>query len=147
MLRDEGDFHASAFILGPDATTVLIRDMRNPRPLWKFAGGKKRRFKPFGKNWRDESPLETLIREVHEETGLWIKKTQTELVTRVSMGHYSKYYFFSVLPSFRKLKAESEEYEEAKIFPVEELTWLPDFFPLYRDIYLQHMLPRLKQAA
>ena len=147
MFKDEGDFHASAFILGPDATTVLIRDQRNPNPLWKFAGGKRQRIKPLGKKWRDEMPLQTLVREVHEETGLWIRKKETELVISVSMGHYNKHYFFSSMPSFSKLVALSAEYEEAKVFQVEELRWLPNFHSLYRDIYLQHMLPRLEQVA
>lgn len=143
MLKDEGDFHASAFILGPDDTTVLIREKRKPISLWKFAGGKQKLTKPFGKRRRGETPLECLIRETHEETGLWLRKRDTELVTKVDMGHYKKYYFFSRLPSFRTLVTPSDEYEEAKVFKLEDLEWLPNFDPTYSEIFLHYMQPRL----
>ncbi|MEN9920776.1 MAG: hypothetical protein RL538_669 [Candidatus Parcubacteria bacterium] len=100
MQKDEGDFHASAFIRGPDNSVVLIRDQRRPSPLWKFPGGKKQLTKPFGKKLRGETPIETLVREVHEETGLWIKKRFTTHVLTSNMGHYNKHFSFrKFLPS------------------------------------------------
>jgi 8-oxo-dGTP pyrophosphatase MutT (NUDIX family) len=141
MLIDKGDFHASALILGPDDTTVLIKETRQPRPLWKFPGGKQKRIKPFGKKPRDEYPIETLIREVHEETELWIKKRHTKYIHTIDMGTYRRHFFLSHISSWRGLVALSEEYEEPKIFSLDDLLWLPDFHSDYRTVYLEHMRP------
>ncbi len=145
MIIDNGDFHASAFILGPDNSTVLIREGRRPKALWKFPGGKRKLTKPFGKKLRNETPLETLIREVHEETGLWLKKRQTTHVHTENMGHYNKHYFVSQLSSFRGLAPLSLEYEETRVFAQDELMWLPSFHPLYRENYLRHIRPFIDQ--
>ena len=145
MIQDDGDFHSSAFILGPDNTTALIRDMRKANPLSKFAGGKKQLIKPFGKKPRGETPLETLIREIYEETGLRVRKSQTMYVTTVNMGNHNKHYFFCRIPSFRKLVPLSKEYEEARVVAVDDLVWLPDFHPNYRAIFLQHIQPLLAE--
>lgn len=141
MVKDDGDFHASALILGPDDNTVLIREKLRNDPLWKFPGGKKKLTKPFGKNRRGETPIETLIREVHEETGLWLKKRMITHVHTDNRGHYNQHFFLAHLSSFRSLKPLSDEYEEAKIFSLEELLWLSDFHPIYRKCYDHHMKP------
>jgi 8-oxo-dGTP pyrophosphatase MutT (NUDIX family) len=139
MFIDEGDFHASAFIVGPEETTVLIRDKRKNNPLWKFPGGKKQLIQPLGKRRRGEHPLETVIREVHEETGLWIRKNRTEPVISFDKGSYRKHVFITRITSLRGLVPLSNEYEEAKVFSLEDMLWLPDFHPWYRECYLTHI--------
>jgi 8-oxo-dGTP pyrophosphatase MutT (NUDIX family) len=141
VITDEGDFHASAFILGPDDTTVLIRDKRKTDPLWKFPGGKKQLKKPIAKGRRGETPLETLLREVHEETGLWLRKRLITHALTEPRGHYNKHFFFAQLPSLRGLVPLSNEYEEARVFTLEELIWLSDFHPSYRECYEHHIKP------
>lgn len=141
---DKRDFHASAFILGPNNTTVLIRDMRKENPLWKFPGGKKKLVKPFGKNRREEKPIETVLREVWEETGLRLKRSQTEHVATFDKGNHNKHLFFSKLHSFSKLKPLSDEYEEAEIFSVEDLYWLGNFHSAYRHSFLSHITPLIE---
>ncbi len=143
MLIDGGDFHASGPVFGPDNDVVLIRDMRKDSPLWKFPGGKKQRLQPFGKKPRGETPLETLLRETKEETGLWLKKRNVQFVTSYDMGSYRKHVFCSRISSFRGLVPLSKEYEEAKVFKLDDLPWLRDFHPWYRDGYLQHIVPLL----
>ena len=143
MLIDEGDFHVSALILGPDDTTVLIREQLRNDPLWKFPGGKKKLTKPFGRNRRGESPIEALIREVHEETGIWLKKKWITYIHTENRGHYNQHFFLAQIPSFRGLKALSDEYEETRVFPLDQLMWLSDFHPVYRTCFEHHMKPAL----
>lgn len=143
MRTDEGDFHSSAFIFGPNNTLLFIRDKRKSTPFWKPPGGKKQLIKPFGKKTRGETPLETVIREVHEETGVWLKKQSTIHVLTNNMGHYNKHFFFSKTPSFRGLIPLSREYEETRVFSIEDLMWLPDFHPEYREIFMKHIKPLL----
>lgn len=139
MLIDGGDFHASGPVFGPDNDVVLIRDMRKDSPLWKFPGGKKQLVWRLGKKPRGETPLETLLRETKEETGLWLKKRNVLFVTSYNMGSYRKHVFLSRTSSLRGLVALSKEYEEAKVFKLDDLLWLPDFHPWYRDCYAQHI--------
>ena len=152
--RDDDDFHASVFILGPNNTTVLIRDgrklLQGLKPLWKFPGGKRRRIEPFLKPRRDEQPVETVIREVREETGLSLKKRHTKHVfsheaRNQDGGVHNKHVFFSRKYSFQKLRPLSAEYEEAKPFDIEELEKLSDFHPTYRDYFLEHIRPLLEE--
>lgn len=143
MLVDGGDFHSSGPVFGPDNDVVLIRDMRKDSPLWKFPGGKKQRLHRMGKKPRGETPLETLLRETREETGLWLKKRNTEFVAQYDMGSYRKYVFLARISSFRGLVPLSKEYEEAKVFKLDDLLWLPNFHPWYRDCYLEHIVPIL----
>ena len=143
MLIDGGDFHASGPVFGPDNDVVLIRDMRKESPLWKFPGGKKQRLLKLGKRPRGEYPTETLLRETKEETGLWLKKRNVVFVTSYNMGSYRKHVFYSRTSSLRGLVPLSKEYEEAKVFKLDDLPWLNDFHPWYRDCYLQHIVPLL----
>ena len=143
MLIDGGDFHASGPVFGPNNDVVLIRDMRKDSPLWKFPGGKKQLLRRIGKKSRGETPLETLLRETKEETGLWLKKRATEFVVSFDMGTYRKHVFLSRITSFRGLVPLSKEYEEAKVFKLDDLPWLRDFHPWYRDCYIQHITPLL----
>lgn len=146
MIIDGGDFHSSAPIVGPENTVVLIRDMRKDNPFWKFAGGKKQLIKPFGKKQRGETPLECLLREIKEETSLSVRKSQAQYVTTEDKGNHNKHYFLCRIASFRRLFTLSNEYEEPKIFSLEDLMWLPNFHPSYRDIFFKHMLPLIKQG-
>ena len=144
--KDLRDFHASDFILGPEDSTVLIRDLRKTNPLWKFAGGKKQLIKPFGKKRRGETPLETMLREVPEETGLRVKRRNTTYVKLIELPTHNKHFFFSTIDSFKRLVPLSKEYEEAKVFACEELRWLPNFHPLYRGVFLEHIQPHFLQS-
>ena len=143
MVINGGDFHASGPVFGPDNDVVLIRDPRKSNPLWKFPGGKRKLIRRFGKKPRDENPLETFLRETKEETGLWLKKRNVEFVVSFDMGTYNKHVFLSQVSSFRGLAPLSEEYEETKIFKLDDLLWLPDFHPWYRDCYFKHIVPLL----
>lgn len=147
MFKDSADFHASGPIFGPNKTVCLVRNLRKATPLWKFPGGKKEKvpIRPFG-GLRDEAPIETFIREVFEETHLTIKKRHTKLVTSLPAQNpdgmpYNKHYFFSRIYSWRKLHNESREYEEARVFELDELDWLSDFHPAYRSVYIEHFKP------
>lgn len=144
MFTDERDFHSSGPIVMPDQGIVLIRDKRKINPLWKFAGGKKQLVKPFGKKRRGEAPLECFIRESWEETGLRIKKREVEYVLTQDEGTHNKHFFLSRLSAFQKPKPLSNEYEETKIFTIQDLKWLPDFHPSYRSIFYEHMMPLIE---
>jgi len=51
--------------LGPDFTTVLVRERKRADSRWKLAGGHVE---------RHETPLEAMLRELREETGLKPRK-------------------------------------------------------------------------
>lgn len=142
---DLRDFHASVFILGPNFTTPLMRDLRSSNPMWKFAGGKKQLIKPFGKKRRGEKPLETILRETPEELGIYLKRRDIRYVTTRELPTHNKHYFFSTITSLKKLVPLSREYEETKEFTCEELEWLPDFHPAYFEIFLKHIKPNFLQ--
>lgn len=147
MFKDEGDFHASVFIIGPNETTVLIRETRRLDPLWKFPGGKKKQRKALFKPRRGEKPAEAAARELFEETGLTVKAADLVCVHREDKGRYRKYYFIGRKNSFRKLRSLSDEYEEVKIFRFDEILGLPGMHPEYRRCYRERMVPYLKEKA
>lgn len=147
MFNDEGDFHASVFILGPDDTTVLIRETTKQPPLWKFPGGARKLTKDFLQPRRDERPEETAVRETMEETGLSIDPNKLVLVANEDMGTYTKYYFMTKIRSWNKLRALSDEYEETHIFKIRTLQHLGGFHRRYRDCFFQHVKPKLQELT
>lgn len=154
MFRDEGDFHASVFILRPGNKTILVRKERDgqiPGP-WTFPGGKKRQTKDLFGPRRGERPAETVVREVREETSLNIKKRKLVHLSTVETnnpvnGPYRKHYFFVRSYSTRILRPLSDEYERVKEFPLQELHELEHFsreyyhqFVMSVDTYLANLI-------
>ncbi len=144
MSIDKRDFHASGPIVRPDCSIVLIRDMRRLDPHWKFAGGKKQLVKSFGKKLRGETPIECYFREGYEETGLQLKKRETEYVTTEELETHNKHYFISFMGNQKEPNPISKEYEEAKSFTLNELKWLSNFHRNYQAVFYEHMLPLIE---
>jgi 8-oxo-dGTP pyrophosphatase MutT (NUDIX family) len=120
------DYHSSALIVGPDNQVVLICDEKKPIRLWKFPGGKKE---------SGEDPFATVIREVHEETGLTLDVDQLILVGEQRRPRYSRYYFCAFVDSFSGLVKVSEEKERTGIFKLADLEPMVDFHNSYREFY------------
>ncbi|MEN9920775.1 MAG: hypothetical protein RL538_668 [Candidatus Parcubacteria bacterium] len=38
------------------------------------------------------------------------------------------------------------EYEEARVFSIDDLLWLPDFHPAYQSCFKEHMLALLAET-
>jgi 8-oxo-dGTP pyrophosphatase MutT (NUDIX family) len=151
MVKDEGDFHASVFILRPDRKTVLVRKERDGQQPgeWTFPGGKKRQRKDFLSKRRGERPAETVVREVQEETGLILKKRKLvylghEETVNPKSGPYRKHFFFIRSYSKKILRPLSDEYERVQDFDANDLHHLEGFCREYYHQFVMRIEPYLK---
>lgn len=139
MKPRQDDWAAIAYVTSPESDqTVLIRDKRPSEYLfWKLPGGMK-------EPW-ENTPEETVLRELLEETGLI--GTSIRLLCRQTRNNHDMYLFHVVVASYDDLIPFGMEDEETALFMQSEVRrGLPDFFPSHTPL-LKHTGVLLGQVA
>lgn len=121
------DYAVAVWIVSPDGSILLVRDLRRPPPLcWKCPGG---RSEP------GETPKRTAIREVQEETGLLIDSDSLQQLRREDRGTHFFYFFKAQITDLSGLKEISDEEEETQAFTLAKIESMnDDFLPSHRKI-------------
>ena len=93
---------------------------------------------PGGRSEKDEFPVATAIRETKEETGLIIKEKALQLLYKENRGNHFFVLFKTKLSSLSGLKVIGNGMEQVKIFPIQRIKTLKNFFSNHRKI-LEHL--------
>lgn len=118
--------HAVSILVQSPQGTPLVRDPhKHPRPFWKLPGGK---------NEPGETPAETALRELKEETGLVLAERDLGLVCEEDRTTHFFFLYKAVLASLPKLKKQGDEGEEVALFSMDEIFAMHDFFPNHRRL-------------
>ena len=121
--------YAVAVLIKSPKGIPLVWDPKKGNPYWKLPGGR---------GDKDESPVATAIREIKEETGLIIKEKDLQLLHKEDRGNHFFVLFKTKLSSLGGLKAIGNGMEQVKIFPIQQIKTLKNFFSNHRKI-LEHL--------
>jgi len=118
------DWASIVFVLGPDGQTVLVFDQGKRNPMWKLPGGKRS---------GDESPQETAIRELREETGVQVTPNNLYLHKEIDKSIHSSphtmFVFVGTVENFDGLLRIGDEGEYVALFDLDKIPTMQDFFP------------------
>jgi ADP-ribose pyrophosphatase YjhB (NUDIX family) len=120
----EGYYAVNVFVESPEGIP-LVRDPKKPLWCWKFPGGG---------SLENEEPEDTAIREVEEETGLIVQKKNLKLLDKENRITHIFIFFKANVPSLKTLKKIGNDDEEIKVFSLDEIKSMKDFFPNHRRI-------------
>lgn len=118
--------HATVILVETPKGIPLVMDPTKPQPfLLKLPGGK---FKP------GETPEQTGMRELEEETGLVLAISESDLVYEEDRKSHTFHLARISAPSLDGLKKIGNEGEIVKVFSKEEMQKLPNILPSHREI-------------
>lgn len=135
--RDSGRSYSSIIlaILPRRLSVVLVYEPSKPSPIfWKLPGGRKD---------GNETPEETAIRELEEETGLVVAENQLTHFFSEDMGQFDRHLFGVIISGEENLKEKGDEGEEIGTFDFSELDSMVDFLPNHRRLLDR---PEVKEA-
>lgn len=111
------------FVLGPEGKTVLVFDNGKKNPKWKLPGGK---------NQLNESPEETAVRELCEETGIKVPVSDLILLKEVDKSQHSTphslFVFVASVNTFDGLLEVGDENEIVGLFDLRLVPKMPSLF-------------------
>jgi len=114
------------WIMLPDGKILFVRDLRRPPPIyWKCPGGRSE---------GEETPEQTALREVKEETGISINPACLLRLHQENRGNHVFFFFKAHIPDLRGLKPISDEEEETEIFTPDQIRSMDDFLPSHLEI-------------
>lgn len=127
---DQGVFHnyaVAVLIITPEGIP-LVRDPKKPAPVfWKAPGGRS----ALG-----EDPEAAAIREVQEELGIRLSRSDLRTVHEEDRGSHVLVLFVAKLKLLpKKMKTRGDEDEEIKAFSASEILLMNDFFPNHRRAF------------
>jgi len=120
----EGYYAVNVLVKSPEGIP-LVRDPKKPIWCWKFPGGGSQ---------ENELPENTAIRETEEETGIILKKKNLKLLYKEDRGTHIFLFFEAKAPSSENLKKIGNDDEEVKVFSLDEIKSMKDFFPNHRKV-------------
>lgn len=146
-MNDGGEPHFSSrvitYVPGTQGNQlVLVRAPRKPYPkLWNFPGGKKE---------AGETPVDTAIRELEQETGLRVEEKNMVPCGKVLRDGYPVYIFGTYVFDTSSLKDRGATGEEVCLFNEKLFPLMDDFVPENKgllEIARQKLLKTKRMAA
>jgi len=123
-------FAAVVFVKGPKGTTLFVEDPKKVPTFPKLPGGKSE---------GDETPEVCARRELHEETGLWVKEKDLVRVATVDKGSHDFYLFTVTVKSLGGLREKGDEGELVTVGYVDRIAEM-DFFPPHKALLVKYDL-------
>ena len=118
--------YAVAVLIESPEGIPLIRDPKKLAPLfWKLPGGRSE----IG-----ESAQEVAIREIKEEIGLTLKSKDLKILKEEDRGSHNLVIFKAAIDSLDGMKFQGNEGEEIKVFSLEQIKTMKDFFPNHQRL-------------
>lgn len=118
--------YAVAVLIDSPEGIPLIRDPKKPVPIfWKLPGGRSK----IG-----ESAQEAAIREIKEEIGLTLKLKDFKILKEENRGSHNLVIFKASLSSLDGIRVQGNEGEEIRVFPLEQIKKMKDFFPNHQRL-------------
>jgi len=118
--------YAVAVLINSPEGIPLIRDPKKPVPVyWKLPGGRSE---------NGESAEAAAIREIKEEIGLVLKSEDLKILHEEQRENHTFVVYKVELISLDGLKKQGNEGEEIKVFTLQEIKKMEDFFPNHRKI-------------
>lgn len=122
--------YAVAIILETPSGIPLVFDPHKPEPhFWKFPGGR---------NHPGETPGETAIRELKEETSVGIPPDALRLIHEEARGdpkgRHWFFLFWAKISNSVSISPHGAGGEMVKLFSLETIKTMPDFFPNHRAL-------------
>lgn len=121
----KSEFVSNVVVIAFNNRIPLVIEPANKTPRWKIPGGRKE---------AGETPEQTAIRELEEETGLIIKENDLRLVKMINLRGHDRYLYQVEIPSFADLKEMGDEGEEVKVFSISEIQIMDDLLPKHREL-------------
>lgn len=107
------DWYAGVFAVHTRRRKVpLVRDHAKKNPQWKFPGGGKE---------DGETPEETAVRELRQETGVVVNPDDLILICEEDRGNHTYFVFMIMIEEDWQLLAEGDEGEEVDEFSLSDL--------------------------
>ena len=124
------DHAVSVFIISPQGVP-LVNDPRKSSSLWKCPGGK-------GEG--NESPVDTAVREIREETGISLDPLSLTQIYRADKGTHDKYAFVVYLDELPPLKKVGDEGEMVAVWQLDEMYEAVDILPSHYFEFIEPVL-------
>ncbi len=120
-------FVSNVVVIAFNCMIPLIIEPGHVTPQWKIPGGTKK----FG-----ETPAQTAIRELEEETGLIVAINDLKLVQRLNLRGHDRYLYKVEILSFADLKEMGTEREIVRIFTIKEIQIMDDLLIQHRKLLI-----------
>jgi 8-oxo-dGTP pyrophosphatase MutT (NUDIX family) len=120
---------------------ILVRNLRRNDALWKFPGG--------GSKPEDADPIDTMVREIFEETGIVVTRDaiyriDEELRENRLQGEPPHPVYYGLVDiseeDLQWMNYQSGEDEEPEYFTHEQLRIMSDLLPANKVFLLEHKL-------
>jgi 8-oxo-dGTP pyrophosphatase MutT (NUDIX family) len=129
MSQKTSDYASVVLVLGPGNMVPLVIEDQHATPYWKLPGGR---------NEAGEDPLDTAVRELWEETGLELKKSdlvQLLVFNRTIHDRTHEFYLFGAkTDSFDGLREYGTEGERVGLFSEHNLKTMLELLPFHREV-------------
>lgn len=118
--------HAVAVFVEAPEGIPLVKDPNKPLPhFWKLPGGK-------GED--DETPEESGVREMEEETGVIVPLELADAIYEEPRRGHDFHLIHAKVPFLKGFKGRGVEGEIVRLFDLEEIKSLSDLMPSHRRI-------------
>jgi 8-oxo-dGTP pyrophosphatase MutT (NUDIX family) len=108
--QEEARGHACAVLVFSPEGIPLVRDLGKVPSFWKFPGGKKK---------GNETPEQTITRELLEEIGIRVSGESLVLVEKEDRGNHDFYVFRTEVADLAALARRGDEDEKVRVFSPE----------------------------
>lgn len=118
---------SNVIISAPKNTIILVTDPKNDKQTWRIPGGIMK---------EEETPIQTAIREIEENTGLIIIEEKLEFVKKIDLRKYNRFLYRTRVSSLINLKSTCSNGANVGIFPIANIPKMGNLSQLHKTMLL-----------